>query len=249
MTPIKRKLARLVKRTARNLGWEIRRSTSCIGEMEPFLARLQRMGFQPRRILDVGAHESVWARTAKEYFPGATFVLIEPQAELAHHLKQFCAESPGSRYELAAAGPQPGELVLNIWKDHMAGSSLLPLVDASAAAEQRRVPIVTIDSLYPDDGKLPEFVKLDVQGFELEALKGATRLFGHTQLFVMETSLYTSGQDRPLVADVIHFMGARNYKIFDVPGFLRRPLDGALGEIDIAFVLRGGVLDRSESWC
>jgi FkbM family methyltransferase len=247
MTPIKLQLARFVKRTAHNLGWEIRRSTSSIGELEPFLARLQRLGFRPQRILDVGAHQADWAQTTQSFFPEATFVLVEPQADLAPRLKAFCDRSPGSRFVQAAAGREPGELLLNIWKDHTAGSSLLPLVDVSGAVEQRRVPIVTIDSLYPDDGQLPEFVKLDVQGFELEALQGGTRLFGQTQLFLMETSLYASGQDRPLVDDVIAFMGARSYKIFDVPGFYRRPLDGALGEIDLAFVLKGGVLDLSES--
>jgi hypothetical protein len=46
---------------------------------------------------------------------------------------------------------------------------------------------------------------------------------------------------------VIAFMGARNYKIFDVPGFFRLPPNGVLGEIDLAFVLEGGLLDRSES--
>jgi hypothetical protein len=65
----------------------------------------------------------------------------------------------------------------------------------------------------------------------------------------MEVGLYATPPTRPLVADVVAYMDEKNYKLFDVPGFLRRPPDGALGEIDLAFVLKGGSLDRNQKWC
>ncbi len=207
------------------------------------------MGFRPNNILDVGANRAEWARMARTVFPEARFVLIEPQEEMLPYLRKFCSESEGSRCELAAAGPQAGEMLLNVWQDHLAGSSLLPLVDETAACEKRRVPILTIDSLYAQPETLPDLVKLDVQGFELEALNGASKIFGHTQCLVMEVGLYATSPTRPLMVDVVAYMDARNYKVFDVPGFLRRPLDGALGEIDLAFVLKFGSLDRCQKYC
>jgi FkbM family methyltransferase len=246
---ILRRLNRTAQSLARSCGFAVRRRSTCIGEMEPFLERLKRLGFHPANILDVGANKTLWSRSAREVFPQAGFLLIEPQVEMLPNLQAFCAGAANCRWELAAAGPVAGELVLNVWHDHLAGSSLLAVADADAVCERRSVPIVTIDSLYPSPQSLPDLVKLDVQGFELEALKGATTLFGKTDCFVMEVGLYATVPDRPLVSDVIAFMNERNYKVFDIPGFLRRPLDGALGEIDLAFVLKGGRLDRHQNWC
>jgi hypothetical protein len=65
----------------------------------------------------------------------------------------------------------------------------------------------------------------------------------------MEAGLYASSPNRPLLAEVVAFMDDRNYKTYDVCGFLRRPLDGALAEVDLAFVLKGGVLDGDQRWC
>jgi FkbM family methyltransferase len=245
----RRRVARWTKSVARRYGWEIRRSHACVGEMSTFLRQLRRLGLKPTNILDVGANETEWCRMARHVFPESKFVLIEPQVEMQPFLESFCAEAPGSRWELAGAGREAGELTLNVQKDHLAGSSLIPISNATAAQEQRLVPIVTIDSLYPDAKSLPELVKLDIQGFELEALAGATKLFGCTQCFIMEVGLYATSPNRPLLAEVVAFMDARNYKTYDIPGYLRRPLDGALAEVDLAFVLKNGVLDRDQRWC
>ena len=163
--------------------------TTCIGEMEPFLERLQRMGFRPRNILDVRCPSGSLEPSGTGKLSGcALYVDRAARGNVPLSLKDFAPRPKGIEWKLAAAGPKPGEMVLNVWQDHLAGSSLLLLVDTDAVLEQRRVPVVTIDSLYPESGPLPDFVKLDVQGFELAALAGASRLFGHTNCFVMEVS-------------------------------------------------------------
>lgn len=49
-------------------------------------------------------------------------------------------------------------------------------------------------------------------------------------------------------SELIEFMGERGYEIYDIAGYLRRPFDGALGQVDLAFAKREGILRRSNKW-
>jgi FkbM family methyltransferase len=183
-------------------------------------------------------------------FPEAFFTLIEPQPEMTPHLELFQRRAIRSRVVAAGAGPQRGELVQTIWED-LKGSSFLPPSDPASlrSGRQRKVPIVTIDSLFADSTvPRPDLVKLDIQGFELEALKGAGTLFGHTELFILEVSLFRFMPGQPMLSEVVRFMEERGYQAYDFPGSLRRPKDGALGQIDIAFARDGGLLRASNAW-
>lgn len=66
----------------------------------------------------------------------------------------------------------------------------------------------------------------------------------------MEVSLFdfSDGMDMPIISDVINFMLRYNYVVYDFPGFLRRPLDGALGQCDICFVKKDSFLRKSKEW-
>jgi FkbM family methyltransferase len=228
------------------VGFEVRRSESTIGVMDQFLERLRKNGLMPRVILDVGANAGHWSQQARQVFPEARFVLVEPQIEMRPYLEAFCRTVPGSRWELAGAGREPGELVLTVWPE-LAGSTLLP-VEHDKTREKRTVPIITIDSLFPEGAELPQLAKLDIQGFELEALSAANCLFGHTECFIVEVSLFSALPGMPVLADVVTFFDERGYKVYDVPGYLRRPLDNALGQVDLAFVLKDGILGRDQRW-
>ena len=220
-----------------------------VGVMPCFLKDVAARGFKPQSILDVGANKGDWSKMAMAVFPTAALLMIEPQREMVPHLQQFCRNFPTARYIEAGAGAMPGELTLTLWDD-LEGSSLLPAENSELTKDKirRSIPIVTIDSLYDDKTNLPDLVKLDIQGFELEALKGAQKLFGRTELFILEISLYEFLPKQPLVSDVVAFMAQRGYETYDLPGFMRRPLDGALGQMDIAFALRDGFLRKSRDW-
>ena len=222
------------------------------GDMRAFLEDLAARGLTPRHVLDIGAHRGAWSRLAAEVFQQARFTLIEPQHEMGADLDAFCTDQPGSRWVQAGAGPEPGELELAVWDD-LAGSSFAVTGQEADewGKERRSVPVVTIDSVLRDDAESenpPELAKLDVQGFELEVLRGAETLFGKTELFILEVSLFKFADNVPPVHEVVSFMAERGYWVYDLCGYLRRPFDGALGQVDLAFAREAGVLRNSNRW-
>jgi FkbM family methyltransferase len=214
-----------------------------IGMIHTFLEDLRARGLVCQAILDVGANRGDWSRMAKKAFTTADCFLIEPQIEMKPFLDAFCLEYPGSRWFMAGAGAAAGELSLTVYDD-LVGSSFLHPESAQmiAAGKQRRLPIITIDSLI-GSGVVPkpQIVKLDIQGFELEALRGGALLFGSAEAFVLEVSLFRFLEGQPIFYEVLTFMEDRGYVVYDFPGFLRRPYDGALGQVDVCFVKRDGV--------
>lgn len=253
----------LIKSALRSLGVEVRRAGSSgnaprpgseqrpIGCTRLFLEDMSARGFEPRGIIDVGANRGDWSRMAAEIFSSSPIIMIEPQVEMESRLSDLCRSRKNTQYIRAGAGAKEGLLVQTIWKD-LNGSSFLPEEDVGKmkAGEQRKTKIVTLDGVLKgaSGGFQPDLVKLDIQGFEIEALKGGENLFGSTELFLVETSLFPFMKGMPTASEVIQFMTERNYEIYDVTEFLRRPHDGALGQIDFAFVKAAGRFRQSAAW-
>lgn len=212
-----------------------------------YLKKLQSRGFHPHSVLDVGANYGAWSQIASAVFSDAKFYLIEPQVEMKPFLDRFCAGRPEARWFQAGAGAEVGELALTAWDD-FAGSSFLPS-PPTPAQTQRRVPVITIDSLVnQEEIILPKLVKIDVQGFELEVLKGANCCFGVTELFIIEVSFFKTTPDHPIFHDVVHFMSQRDYVVYDFVDLKYRPFDGALGQADVCFVKRDGLFTKYKRW-
>jgi FkbM family methyltransferase len=216
--------------------------------MEGCLRFLRERGIRPRCILDVGANEARWARLAAKIFPESRVVLIEPQEEMIPALTAFCRSHPSARFVRAGAAAEAGEAVQTIWDDLLGSTFVVPTDDGMlTSGKQRLTPMVTIDSVFERELHLPELVKLDIQGYELEALKGAGRLFGHTEVFILEVQLIR-GDSIPTMYDVVEFMHRRNYQAYDICGYLRRPVDDALGQIDLVFARSDGPLCLDRRW-
>ena len=246
MAGLLRRFGLTVRRT-----WRPSDRRRTVGDMLAFLQDVKARGLPCDQVLDIGAHKADWSRIAKAVYPDANSFMIEPQVEMEPWLRRFCDEFAGSEYVLKGAGAASGELDLDVWEDH-GGSTFLPGVSEKPAEKGqsvREISITTVDELLGQGMPMPQIVKIDVQGFEVEVLRGGSRLFGPVELFIIETSLFRFVSERhPLTDEVVAFMQERDYRLYDLAGFIRRPHDGALGQVDLCFAPRDGHLRSSSRW-
>ncbi|MDQ2974662.1 MAG: FkbM family methyltransferase [Acidobacteriota bacterium] len=130
---------------------------------------------------------------------------------------------------------------INVHKD-LVGSSLYKEAEASSVdGTERRVTAVALDSICHDEQTQgPYLIKIDVQGAELDVLRGASEILLQTEFIMMEVSLFEFFKGGPQFSDVVSFMKDKGFVCSDIYGFQYRPLDNALSQVDIAFVKENG---------
>ena len=209
-------------------------------------AHLAAIGFLPKTIIDVG----VAYGTPGLYgvFEGAKYLLIEPLVEYEHVLRKLCHDYDG-QYFLVAAGRENCRITLNVHPD-LSGSSLFyesegPDVDG----EPREVQCVRLDETCAESNLVgPYLIKVDVQGAELDVLDGATAILPETEVIMLEVSLFQLWVESPQLHDVVTNMNEKGFVVYDIFGGHYRPLDNALGQIDLVFVRENGSLRKSHHW-
>ncbi|HEV2776388.1 MAG TPA: hypothetical protein VGV90_12410, partial [Solirubrobacteraceae bacterium] len=82
----------------------------------------------------------------------------------------------------------------------------------------------------------------------LDVLAGAATTLQSTELILLEASLFHLYEDAPDVATVVRRLDELGFVLYDVFGGDRRPLDGALAQVDLAFSRRDGVLRRDQRY-
>jgi FkbM family methyltransferase len=210
------------------------------------LAAIKRLGFSPDVILDVGASDGRWTRSCLQVFPAARYICIEPLTENEPGLRALCSRSPNVAYRLCSVGAQMGQMTLNV---DGAGSSVLRGHWDNPYGEQRQVMMETLDHLLDEGWLLPPcLVKLDVQGYELEVLKGAERVLPIVEAVIVETSFFSFQSGMPVFHQIVEFMEERDLVCYDVLGLFPRPLDGALAQAHWLFVKKDSSLRANHQW-
>jgi len=239
-------IEKMIKKLFNAFGLEITRKwNSPVGEMESFLNDIKKRGLKCNYILDIGAYKGKFSKLAISVYPESAIYLIEPLKEMKHALEGFCNRNSKCKFFDFAVGPTSGMQPLRVFKDLAWSGFMEEDIPQKDKRTPRMVEMWTIDSMIQTEQiEIPDLVKIDVQGYELEVLKGAQSLFGKTEVFIIESALHNKHKSYPLIADVIGFMNDRNYVTYDFAGFLRQQHDGSLIECDLCFVKRESFLRK-----
>jgi len=199
-------------------------------EMDGVLARAAARGLGAGTWVDVGASDGIWSLRAQRHFPAAKFLLFEPLAERRAALEALGA-SHGFAFVSAAAGAAPGTVNFTI-DPALDGSG----VAAAGAAGTRAVPVETIDdAIATRNLPGPYCLKLDTHGYEVPVLEGATRVLAQTELLVIEAYNFTLTPGCLRFHELCAWLETRGFRCCDLADPLRRPGDGVLWQMDLAF--------------
>jgi FkbM family methyltransferase len=130
-------------------------------------------------VFDIGSH--VGDRVGAFRRLGARVVAVEPQPALARTLRLLYGRDRAVTVEEAAVGRRAGTIALKLNLDNPTISTASEAFIAAAReapgwqgqrwARTVEVPLTTLDALIARHG-VPRFIKIDVEGYEAEALAG-----------------------------------------------------------------------------
>lgn len=174
----------------------------------------------PHVVYDIGANVGTWTCLAKSLFPAARIEAFEPLGEHEKAFHQWTAPwAQDVHLHRVALGPTEGFADMRVTSFSDA-SSLLSLTPTGCTefnikeVRTERVQIATLDGLVAAGTiPLPDLIKLDVQGYELEVLRGAEKCMTSASAILCEVSFRAFYAGQPLFHDVVGFMLERGFTL------------------------------------
>ncbi|MDB6126158.1 MAG: SAM-dependent methyltransferase, FkbM family [Verrucomicrobia bacterium] len=227
---IKARLRHAANRLLHPLGLHLSRADRAF-EMDGLLARAAARGAKVGTWIDVGASDGSWSLRARRHFPQSRYLLFEPLRERQRELAAM-REQHGFEHIAAVAGARAGTVEF----------AVDPLLDGSGVAAPgtagtRSMPVESIDDVLAARGlPAPYGIKLDTHGYELPVLEGAAHTLPQASLVVIEAYNFTLTPGSLRFHELCAWLEARNFRCIDLADPMRRPRDGALWQMDLAFV-------------
>ena len=217
------------------------------------LRRARDFGFSPKYILDVGANSGDFSREAWSVFGAASppprVLMFEGAAARAPTLAgvgfDFVISVMGACTRLvdwyASDTAHTGNSVLRENTAHF--KAVAPATEVMRTVDDL---LATAPALAASGGALdgPALLKLDVQGSELEVIKGAAAALAATEMLLLEVSVLPYNKGSPLVTEVLAAVGALGFDVLDLTEVHGAGPAAQLIQLDFSFVRRDSDLFR-----
>jgi len=193
-------------------------------------------------VVDGGANRGGTVAKLRARFPDASIHAFEPIPSLAEHLRGRFAGDRGVSVHSEALAARDGEIELAIRSSNATSSALEPSALARryqgagvATLERIRVKARRLDTAIPAEDGAIDVLKLDVQGFELEALRGLGDRMADVRVVLAQVQLAALDDGDARFADVDAFLRGRGFRLFHLYDLWSQP-DGQVTSGDALFI-------------
>lgn len=174
-----------------------------------YLKKLKDEGFEPKVVYDIGACVLHWTDKAKTVWPNANYVAFD-----AMDATKFIYEEEGMGYACGVLSSEDGKEI-DFWEnvENPGGNSIYKENnELSSMADQlysKPVKRLTgrLDTVVNMFGfPMPDLIKMDVQGAELDVLKGAPEVLKHCNNIILEMQHVDYNKGAPKADEIIAYL-------------------------------------------
>jgi FkbM family methyltransferase len=163
-----------------------------------------------KNVLDIGAYEGHWSRLFTSIYPDANILMIEANKEKEKTLKEI------GNYRIALLGEKDNETV-----DYYKCLDGVPTgngiyqenTEFKFTPEKRRT--ITLPTLLGSE-KGFDLIKMDVQGSELNIIKGALPIIKKTKYLLLELQTFQYNKGAPQIEEVVSYLHGLNFGFVDL---------------------------------
>ena len=163
-----------------------------------------------KNVLDIGAYEGHWAKLFTSIYPDANVLMIEANKEKEKTLKEI------GNYRIALLGEKDNETV-----DYYKCLDGVPTgngiyqenTEFKFTPEKRRT--ITLPTLLGSE-KGFDLIKMDVQGSELNIIKGALPIIKNTKYLLLELQTFQYNKGAPQIEEVVSYLHSLNFGFVDL---------------------------------
>jgi FkbM family methyltransferase len=198
--------------------------------------QLLKQYLEPKSILDIGASIGALYREFKQVYPDAYYYLIEANPDCEPYLQVLnvdyfigalsSTEGTALFYKDASSPTSTGNSLYKENSEHFRDDNLL-VVECKT---------YTLDNLFADAQF--DLIKLDVQGSELDIMRGGAALVQRAKGVILELSIVEYNINAPLEQEVIEYMNSIGFTEEEEIGSHYNPITYELFQRDVLFINR-----------
>jgi FkbM family methyltransferase len=174
-------------------------------------------------------------------FSNKKFLIIEAQKSKEKILKDLFLDRPNVAVEICLLGDESNKVVE--FYEMETGSSIYS-ENTNHPRKSAQIEMKTLDSLhnyFQSEDSI--FLKIDVQGAEIDVLKGAKNTLIITEFILLEISVLNFNENAPMFYDVVFYMESIGFKLFDICEENRNE-NGILFQLDAIFINKTSEINK-----
>ncbi|HWB01176.1 MAG TPA: FkbM family methyltransferase [Pirellulales bacterium] len=206
---------------SRDRAWQLARQPRVPAELKQCNLNLLPAGALTRvdAVVDVGANRGEWTALALKFCNPMTVLTVEPDPKLAGDLRERFASEPRVRVLETAVGQARGQATFHRMRNSVNNSFLNPAPEMAARLpndlaiqDSIEVRVSTIDELTAATPHI-SVLKIDVEGFERQALLGAEQTLAKTDFLLLEVRFEPFYEGQSDFFEINQLLNARGFHL------------------------------------